>query len=198
MVKTGRGQGRRGLRQPGAAGFTMIELLVAMAIVVLMMMTAIPYLRSARKNPLVQATHNFVEACRQARVKAILTGRPMQVVIYDGGAALGVEAVPNLGAVGRYLAAADPAFAAEVDQASIQNGAASVFQARMDDEVAFRRPLLINGRDFFDSVEQAAAIRFFPNGTSDALQCELQWLRQDVRRITLDVMTGQPVVEGVW
>lgn len=180
-----------------AAAFTLIELLVAMAIVVLMMMTAIPYVRSARKNPLVRATTDLVEAFRKARVKAILTGRPMQVVIYDGGAAIGVEPVPGLGSIGRYLAASDPAFASEVDQASIQDDPAPIFQARIDDEVAFRRPLLINGRDFFDSVEQAAAIRFFPNGTSDAFQSELQWLREDVRRITLDVMTGQPVVEGV-
>jgi len=195
-VKAGRDHGERELRRTGRAAFTLIELLVAMAIVVLMLMTAIPYLRSTRKNPLVRATSDLVEACRTARVKAILTGRPMQVVIYDGGAAFGVEPVPNLGSIGRYLAASDPAFAAEVDQASVRDDAAPLFQARMDDEVAFRRPLLINGRDFFDSVEQAAAVRFFPNGTSDALQCELQWLRQDVRRITLDVMTGQPVVEG--
>jgi len=175
----------------------LIELLVAMAIVVLMMMTAIPYVRSTRQNPLVRATKDLVEACREARVKAILTGRPMQVVIYDGGAAIGVEPVPDLGAIGRYLVASDPAFAAQVDQASVQDDSAPLFQSRLDDEVAFRRPLLINGRDFFDSVEQAAAIRFFPNGTSDALQCELQWLRQDGRRIALDVMTGQPVVEGL-
>ncbi|MBN8248762.1 MAG: prepilin-type N-terminal cleavage/methylation domain-containing protein [Verrucomicrobia bacterium] len=195
-MKPGLGDGRTGCQVRRQSAFTLIELLVAMAIVVLMMMTAIPYVRSTRKNPLVRATSDLVEACRKARVKAILIGRPMQVVIYDGGAAIGVEPVPGLGSIGRYLAASDTTFASEVDQASIQDDTAPIFQARIDDEVAFRRPLLINGRDFFDSVEQAAAIRFFPNGTSDALHAELQWLRQDVRRITLDVMTGQPSVEG--
>lgn len=178
-------------------GFTLIELLVAMAIAVLMMMIAVPYFRSARKSPLVKATNDLVEACRLARVKAILTGRPMQVVIYEGGSAIGVEAVPTMNPAVRYEVEADVAVAASVElAATVPTPTGAVFEARIDDEVAFRRPLLINGRDFFDSIDQAAAIRFFPNGTSDSLEAELQWLRQDIRRITLDVMTGQPDVRG--
>ena len=166
-----------------------------MAIAALLMMTAIPYFRSARKTPLVRATNDLVEACRLARVRAILTGRPMQVVIFNGGASIGVESVPNLRPAVRFLADTDPAFAAGLEEQGLNSGGPALFQAQIDDEVAFRRPLLINGRDFFDSAAQAAAIRFFPNGTCDALQAELQWLRQDIRRISLDIMTGQPLVE---
>lgn len=181
-----------------ARAFTLIELLVAMAIAVLMMMTAIPYFRSARKNPLVRATNDLVEACRLARVKAILTGIPMQVVIHEGGAVIGVEPVPKLNPVQRYESETDTAAAAAIEAAAIErNEGWAVFEARLDDEVAFQRPLLINGRDFFDSLDQAAAIRFFPNGTSDSMVAELQWLRQDLRRISLDIMTGQPDVKGM-
>lgn len=176
----------------GRRGFTLIELLVAMAIAVLLMMTAVPYFRTARKTPLVRAANDLVEACRQARIKAILSGQPMQVVIHDGGAAIGVEPVPGMNSTVRIQSDA-----AEVSPAAVgQGGNGAVFEARLDDEVAFRRPLLINGRDFFDSPDQAAAIRFFPNGTSDSLQAELKWLENDIWTITLDVMTGQPFVEG--
>ena len=151
--------GRFGHRRHRLA-FTLIELLVAMAIAVLMMMTAIPYFRTARKSPLVRATNDLVEACRLARVKAILTGQPMQVVIYDGGAAIGVERVPTLSSPMQYEADSSPNVAARIEEAtSLPDSESALFEARLDDEVAFRRPLLINGRDFFDSIEQAAAIR---------------------------------------
>ena len=41
------------------------------------------------------------------------------------------------------------------------------------------------------------SIRFFPNGTSDALTAELQWLRRGLQRVSLDIMTGQPIVEAL-
>ncbi len=168
--------------------FTLIELLVAAAIAALLMMTAIPYVREVRKTPLVRAVNALVEACRQARLKAILTGQPMQVVIHDNGGAIGVEPVP------RRDRRAD--FAPEVDMAlpeTLEGPKPTFFEARIDDEVAFRE-LVVNGRSAM--TESASAIRFFPNGTSDALYAELQWLRQDARRITVDIMTGQPTVEA--
>lgn len=192
LPSMGWGQSGRGSR-----GFTLIELLVAMAIAVLLMMTAVPYFRTARKTPLVRAANDLVEACRQARIKAILSGQPMQVVIYDGGAAIGVEPVPGMNSTVGIQSDGASAVATDVSPAAVgQGGGGAVFEARLDDEVAFRRPLLINGRDFFDSADQAAAIRFFSNGTSDSLQAELKWLENDIWTITLDVMTGQPLVEG--
>jgi prepilin-type N-terminal cleavage/methylation domain-containing protein len=176
------------------AAFTLIELLVAMAIAALLMMVAIPYVRKARKTPLVRATADLVEACQQARIKAILGGTPMQVVIFDNGGAIGVEPVPGLDPALRYESAANPEIAAEVETDSVEEKAQhNIFEARLDDEVAFRQ-LLVNGRNMM--LEQATAVRFFPNGTCDAMEAELQWLRQDARRITLDLLTGQAIVEA--
>lgn len=167
--------------------FTLIELLVAAAIAALLMMTAIPYVREVRKTPLIRAVNALVEACRQARLKAILTDQPMQVVIYDNGGAIGVEPVL------RRDRRAD--FALDVDMVLPEalEAPRPIFEARIDDEVAFRE-LFVNGQSAM--AESAAAIRFFPNGTSDALYAELQWLRQDARRIRVDIMTGQPTVEA--
>jgi prepilin-type N-terminal cleavage/methylation domain-containing protein len=189
---------RRGATVAGflrGRAFTLIELMVAIAIGALLMMTAIPFARKAQKTPLVRATLDLEEALRQARIKAILTGKAMQVVIYDNGGALGVEPVPNLTPEQGFEAATEAQAEAGAAEASVADaGSKPVFQARLHEEVAFRQ-LLVNGRNMMQ--EQATAVRFFPNGTSDALDAELQWLRREARRITLDVMTGLPRVEDV-
>ena len=169
------------------SGFTLIELLVAAALAALLMMTAIPFAREVRKNPLVRALNSLVDGCREARLKAILQDRPMQLVIYENGGSLRVEPVPDR----------SPAWSISGpngDGASSGSNRAKAFEARIDEDVAFRQ-LLVNGRNMMQS--DTAVIRFYPNGTSEALDAELQWLRRDVRRITLDIMTGQPTVEAL-
>jgi len=174
--------------------FTLIELLVAAAIAALLMMTAIPYVREVRKDPLVRAVNSLVDACREARLQAILKDRPYQVVIYDNGGAIAVEPVPQASGgfgptnVGGESVPADPS------AGSGAGGGSKNFESRIDDEVAFRT-LYVNGRDRW--TESAVTVRFYPNGTCDALDAELQWLRHDVRRISLDILTGHPTVGGV-
>lgn len=174
------------------AGFTLIELLVAAALAAVLMMTAIPFARGVRKDPLVRAVNALVDSCRDARLKAILKDRPMQLVIFENGGALGVEPVPD-----SPMSHSRPTRSEEPAGPSDGPGAGSDFLSgvtRIDDEVAFRQ-LVVNGRDMMAS--DAAVIRFFPNGTSDALVAELQWLRRGVRRVSLDIMTGQTTVEGL-
>lgn len=172
-------------------GFTLIELLVAASIAALMMMTAIPYAKDVRKTPLVKAVNSLVEGCRQARLKAILKGQPMQLVIYDNGGAIGVEPVPvGLGTLG-WVTELKSEDVVEGGQAKPASG--GVFDARISDEIAFRL-LRVNGYDRMQ--DSAVTVKFYPNGTSDALEAELQWLKRDVRRVVVDVMTGVPIVEA--
>lgn len=175
--------------------FTLIELLVAMALAALLMMTAIPYFRSARKTPLVRATNDLIEAFRLARVDAILGGKPMQVVIYSGGAEIGVEAVPQSGSETSLPQDVSPAVDAlggsEPAPATPQR-----FHARIDDEVAFQS-LIVNGVAPSGQSEEAPAIRFFPNGTCDSLEANLIWLQAEIMHVSLDIMTGQPDVRRV-
>ncbi len=172
--------------------FTLIELLVAAALAALLMMTAIPFAREVRKDPLVRAVNALVDGCRDARLRAILKDRPMQLVIFENGGAVGVEAVPDHPmSWSRPSASDDPALSPEGTLAG-SNFVSDV--VRIDNEIAFRQ-LVVNGRDMMAS--DAAVIRFFPNGTSDALVAELQWLRKGVRRVSLDIMTGRPIVEGL-
>ncbi|MFO1462039.1 MAG: hypothetical protein U1G08_21870 [Verrucomicrobiota bacterium] len=162
-----------------------------MALAALLMMTAIPYFRSARKTPLVRATNDLIEACRLARVDAILGGKPMQVVIYSGGAEIGVEAVPQVEGASSFQNASpavDDAGALEPGTATAQR-----FHARVDDEVAFQS-LIVNGVAPSGQSGEAPAIRFFPNGTCDSLEANLIWLQADIMHVSLDIMTGQPDV----
>lgn len=172
--------------------FTLIELLVAAALAALLMMTAIPFAREVRKDPLVRAVNALVDACRDARLKAILKDRPMQLVIFENGGALGVEAVPDQTMAWSHPLPTTAPGLSPVDAGAVDHYLSEV--NRIDDEVAFRQ-LVVNGRDMMAS--DAAVIRFFPNGTSDAFVAELQWLRKGVRRVSLDIMTGRPIVEGL-
>jgi hypothetical protein len=45
--------------------------------------------------------------------------------------------------------------------------------------------------------EQAIAIKFHPNGTSDQLDAELTWERTTVMGVTLEVVTGQASVVSI-
>lgn len=177
---------------PLRRAFTLIELLVAAALAAVLMMTAIPFAREVRKDPLVRAVNGLVEGCRDARLKAILKDRPMQLVIFENGGAIGVEPVPD-----HPMSWKTPSAPEETNPLMGDPSPATPVVAdatRIDDEVAFRQ-LVVNGQDMMAS--DAAVIRFFPNGTSDALIADLQWLRKGTRRVYLDIMTGQPIVEGL-
>lgn len=174
------------------SAFTLIELLVAAALAAVLMMTAVPFAREVRKDPLVRAVNTLVEGCREARLKAILKDRPMQLVIFENGGAVGVEPVPDHPISWKTTSASAELSPSIGDSSPADSIPTDV--KRIDDEVAFRQ-LVVNGQDMMTS--DAAVIRFFPNGTSDALIAELQWLRRGVRRVSLDIMTGQPIVEGL-
>ena len=174
-------------------GFTLIELMVAIAIGALMMMIAIPAMRAARKPPLVRAVNDFLEACREARSRAILTGLPMQVaiVVNDRTTELHVERAPSRGLAPLSGPETGPASSAGADMAS-----KPLFRAELPEDVAFRPPLLINLSDAMAGANNAAVIRFYPNGTCDSLDAVLQWQRREAQRITSELVTGYMHVEA--
>lgn len=164
----------------GGAGFTLIELMVAMAIGALMMMVAIPAFRAARKPPLIRAANDFLEACREARARAVLTGNPMDVLVAvnDDTTVISVVAAPGFGTL-----------------PPVASGAGGYFHAAFPDDVAFRT-FIVNQRNAVAGATDAAAVRFFPNGTSDALEAEIQWQRRELLRFRSDLVTGMVTLEA--
>ena len=178
--------------RPTGRAFTLIELMVAIMLGALLMMIAIPALRASQKPPLVRATNDLLEACREARARAVLSGHPMQVVIVanDQTTGLRVEPAPLHESSGP---AADGSPAAQPENTTASTK--PMFQAELPEDVAFRS-LFINGRNAMEGANEAAAIRFNANGTCDSLKAELQWRRLEIRRITSELVTGQITVEA--
>jgi prepilin-type N-terminal cleavage/methylation domain-containing protein len=166
-----------------ATGFTLIELMVAISIAALMMMVAIPAFRATRKPPLIRAANDFIEACRQARARAVLTGFPMDVLVSANDRTTELSVVPVPGGPGPSNAANGPASAA-------------LFRAEFPEDVAFRT-FIVNQRNAVSGFTEAAAVRFFPNGTSDQLDAELQWQRREILRFRSDLVTGIVEMEAV-
>ncbi len=168
-------------RRAGRAGFTLIELMVAIAIGALMMMVAIPAFRAARKPPLIRAANDFLEACREARARAVLTGNPMDVLVAATDETTVVSVVPA------------PGFGTTPAGAS---GSSGFFKSAFPEDVAFRT-FVVNQRNAVAGTTEAAAVRFFPNGTCDALDAEIQWQRREMLRFHSDLVTGMVTLEAM-
>lgn len=177
-----------------SSAFTLIELMVAIAIIGISLAVAIPNLREIVRSPIAQATKDFIDAAREARNRAIMLGRPMQLVILADAQHTRVIIEPAPEGV---LGARNGVSSAGLDERASAGweGPKMVSNFTLHDDVAFRM-MLVNGRDYI-STSDATAIRFYPNGTADHCIAELTWLHREARRFTVEVMTGYVNVEEV-
>ena len=161
--------------------FTLVELLVAVAIGLMILGLAVPVLREARRPAITQATKDFLEACQHARARAIMEARPTQLAIRNSGRELAVEAAPE-----GVLGAANGVSSISYKEAGYP-GAAPSFTRQFPEEILYES-IDVNTVSFLQS--SATAIRFYPNGTSDQFAAVLTWNRSEPRLITIDMMTG--------
>lgn len=184
---------------PGARrdGFTLFEILVVLAILSIIATISVPtVLQAAKKSPMRQAISDIEEACRNARMLAILQGEPMEVLIQAGEGVLSVsrafvnpEPTPSssdLGGEPGGLADVPPVPAGKVD--------IEPFRAKLPSSVAFKR-LAVNLQDLMD--EREARVRFYPNGTCDAFTAVLLSELNEERSLTLEITTGREIVEVI-
>jgi prepilin-type N-terminal cleavage/methylation domain-containing protein len=161
--------------------FTLVELLVAVAIGLIILGLAIPTLREGLRPPIAQATKDFLDASQHARSRAIMESRTMQIAIRNAGRELTVEEAPEgvLGAANGVSPTSfkDPGFL----------GSAPSFSREFPEEVLYER-IDVNTLSFLQS--PATAIRFYPNGTSDQFAAVITWRRTEPRLLTIDMMTG--------
>jgi prepilin-type N-terminal cleavage/methylation domain-containing protein len=190
--------GAIGGRFPGMAGhfahplrgFSLIELMAVVLIGALVMAIAIPnLLAKAKRDPLNQAIVDLMDAFREARGRAILSGSPMQVVIVAGDGTIRVEPAPPRGQV-RMLNVLER----KLEEQKVERGQApsSIFSARIDPEVAFKS-LVVNTRNRM--TDPAVGIQFNPNGTCDQFEAIVSWPKRGSRKVSLEVTTSLPEVE---
>lgn len=161
--------------------FTLVELLVAVAIGLIILGLAVPVLREVRRPPITQATKDFLDACQHARSRAIMEGRATQIAIRNAGRELAVEVAPD-----GVLGAANGVSSASANEGGYQGPPPSFFR-EFPEEILYER-IDVNTVSFLQSA--ATAVRFYPNGTSDQFAAVITWRRSDPRLLTIDMMTG--------
>jgi len=163
------------------SAFTLIEIMVVVAIMAIVMLMSIPFVRSGmRKEALTQAIRDLEEVCASARRKAILQGSMAEIVFHPkdrtfqvaGGAPGSGEAV-----------SADAATAPEAHSGE---------SGRIPDTIVVEM-LDVNLAEYKDSEE--ARVRFYPNGTSDELTVILHSERGEYFKMALEATTGLPSFE---
>jgi prepilin-type N-terminal cleavage/methylation domain-containing protein len=184
----------------GSRGFTLFEIMMVLAILLIIVGVGLPaMITTVRKGPMRQAISDLEEGFLKARMLAILTGQPAEFVISASTGTLAVRTVSET--------RSDPAGAEPVPGPALEPLAGSgdgggeerprteplpTFSATLHESIAFRQ-LTISLRDMMD--EEEAAVRFYPNGTSDALSALLFSETGEERSVALEITTGRPRIE---
>lgn len=179
MAATREADSRHSSRVTRHAGFTLIELMMVVAIVGLMMATGVPAILSVtREAPLRKAVNDVMDICRAARAQAILHGQTTIVVFHP---------------LQKQVALSGGADASGTSATPARVGGPAVNSTQFDSSVAIEG-LGINNFDYTESDE--GRVRFFANGTSDEMTLVLS-SGGEYRKITLEVTTALASVSNV-
>lgn len=168
--------------------FTLLELMVVVAIIGIIFLMGIPAIREAmHREALTQAVHDITDGCKEARARAILSGKPAELRIFpkDGHIEVGdasyapTDAPPDAGVA---VAADDAAGTGNVRKPT-------AFSAQLSEQIGIEM-LDVNFVEFKD--DEIARVRFYSNGTSDEFFMVLRSDTGERRQITLEVVTALP------
>ena len=166
-------------RRPLTAAFTLIEIMIVVGLIAIFMTVAIPAFVSAQnKTPMRNALQGVLEACSTARAQAILRGAIVELRIrpqdYTFDVAPTGQAEGSGGGGARTEAKAGEGHA--------------MFSVKLPSEVGIEE-LAVNFQLLKDA--EAVAVRFHANGTCDEFTVVLRSLHGELRKITLDPITGK-------
>ena len=193
-----------------AAGFTLFEMLVVLAILSIVATIGVPsMLQAIKKNPMRQAVGDFSEACQNARMMAILRGEQAELIIRPDAQSRVTHLEVGMAPQGRGGGRADSSRngpdsmmdnAATGSSAERAEGGAvrsdvTPFRGTIPTEVAFSK-LQINGKDFLGT-ETEARIRFYPNGTCDAFLAHLRSEQNEEWEIELEITTARESIKAL-
>ncbi len=170
-------------------GFTLVEIMIVIAIIAVIMTAGIPTLwRAMARDDQAKAVHDLIEAAKTARDRAIITGRPYDLVINADTRTIGVEPSTKPGA----------ATAASLVSSDKPSGSTiSDFPRPIGQEVKLT-DLFVNNVEFESTDEDPdLRVRFFPNGTCDEFMVVLKKPNDTGERLLgTDLVTGK-LEEGV-
>jgi prepilin-type N-terminal cleavage/methylation domain-containing protein len=185
-------------RHPTRAGFTLLEVMIVVAVAAMFMAWGVPQVvRSLKKDAFHQAASDVMEACSHARARAILQGRPMELIIRADTGSLRIEpmsprqiySATNQAGLGRWGGPEVPVAEPGTNTVPIKP-----FTANLPEDVAVEL-LDVNFRDHMG--EDEARVRFFPNGTCDEFTVVLRATDGQRRKISLEVVTSLAGMEVI-
>jgi prepilin-type N-terminal cleavage/methylation domain-containing protein len=171
------------------SGYTLLEMMVVVFVIAIIMGLSVPNLMAkVRRDPLSQGVHDFMEACRNAREIAIMSGDSMQVVVT--GDNIMVEPAPKRDA-SRWIGDARGTAPESAGGVVSKSSKTAPFSAKLDETVAFDlKEARVNLRPIDPKLEGRLTIRFHPNGTCDQFSGDLQQIAIGKYQVTTEVTTG--------
>lgn len=171
--------------------FTLLEIMVVVAIMAIVLTVSIPFIRTAIDSPtgMRGAFKAIEDACRDARAMAILQQTTTELRIRDDGT-LEVGAVGTGGSSSRLEShnLAGEEWRMPDRAPSKPSGVPSTGPRKLPEGVGIEA-ILANGQDVTDL--EVARIQFFPNGTCDELQIVLSHPESgEKRQVWVDVVTA--------
>lgn len=158
----------------GAAAFTLMEIMVVVAIIGLIGAMSVPaILQMRREGPMRKAVNDVLELCRRARAGAVLKDTETHLVFH-----------PHEGLVELVGGDANQALTTRLGQKAIMS-------SQFDPSVTVEG-LGINLRDYTDA--ESAPVNFYDNGTCDEMTLILL-CGGEREEITLELTTALPTVK---
>ena len=170
--------------------FTLLEILVVVAIMAIVMTIGIPFVRTAIDSPkgMKGAIKAIGDACKDARAMAILQQTTTELRIHADGS-IEFSAVGNTGASRQSERGGLANEQWRTEERASNKGSGQGAGPRKLPEGVGIEAILANGQDVTDL--EVARIQFFANGTCDELQLVLYHPESGQRRqVWLDVVTA--------
>lgn len=168
--------------------------MVAIGIIAIIFSIAIPSVyQQMHKDSMRQAVSDLTEACTSARARAILNGVATEVRIRPGDRTINV--IESAAQVAAPVGGSIYSFENEQLVEKPAGGGGSVFSAKLSDSI-FIEFIGVNLIANLQQLEEVTST-FYPNGTADELVVLIRSDRGEIRKITTEVVTGQPDVEVV-
>ncbi len=172
------------------AGFTLMEIMIVVGIMGIMLTLSVPIVWKVwHRPPLDKAITDVIEVCSNARARAILQGREVDLIIHpqEGRFDLGSTAPPPS------PSPTDNSALAPVQSAPLSMSGSGL-SAQLSNRVSIEELDINKIPGGFKDAEQAR-VRFFPNGTSDEMALFLLSDQGKQCEILTEVTTGLASVE---
>lgn len=168
---------------PGRRAFTLIEVMMVVAVMGLILAMGLPTIYSAtKKEGMRRAVNDVVDGCTKARSLAILSGGVAELRYFPKDRRLEVGG------------GSAPRKEGEDSPAPSFSSAGAGFSAQLPENVAVEM-WDVNLTEYKDA--EVARVQFYPNGMCDEMTVVLRSERGEWRKITLEVTTGCSTVGDV-